>query len=198
MLAGVLSFPDTSLCLPTFAGTCGGAGGEEGGMFSGSGPFPSLLALNHPSGCQCDTSAPEPLAAPGASLGCCSWGVKPSSSHGEEREAKRKWRLHLLLTKCCLITSTFCWLPLLVGPDGSVWLLKINHPPGRGAGERGEEVEMVEEEDSFAVPALQHHGDAGKGPLPQGGKGQLPAQHPCWTSSWLLLHLAGSKLAPSQ
>lgn len=87
---------------------------------------------------------------------------------------------------------------LLVAPDGSVWLLKINHPPGRGAGERGEEVEMVEEEDSFAVPALQHHGDAGKGPLPQGGKGQLPPQHPCWTSSWLLLHLAGSKLAPSQ
>lgn len=35
---------------------------------------------------------------------------------------------------------------------------------------------MVEEEDFFAMPALQHHGDAGKGTLPQGGKGQLPPQ----------------------
>lgn len=50
-----------------------------------------------------------------------------------------------------------------------MWLLKINHLPGRGVGER-EEVEMAEEENFFAVPALQHHGDAGKGPLPQGGK----------------------------
>lgn len=53
-------------------------------------------------------------------------------------------------------------------------------------------MEMAEEEDFFAVPALQHHGGAGKGPLPQGGKGQLPPQHPCWTSSQLLLLAAGS------
>lgn len=53
-------------------------------------------------------------------------------------------------------------------------------------------MEMAEEEDFFAVPALQHHRGAGKGPLPQGGKGQLPPQHPCWTSSQLLLLAAGS------
>lgn len=51
---------------------------------------------------------------------------------------------------------------------------------------------MAEEEDFFAVPALQHHGGAGKGPLPQGRKGQLPLQHPYWTSSQLLLLAAGS------
>lgn len=86
-----------------------------------------------------------------------------------EREVKHKWRIHLLLTRCCLVTSAFCRLPLPLAPDGSMWLLKINHPPGRGVGER-EEVEMVEEENVFAVPALQHHGDAGKGALPQGGE----------------------------
>lgn len=124
-----------------------------------------------PSGCQCERRAPEawlPLEHRW-DVACCSRGVKPSSPHRGEREAKRKWRIHLLLTRCCLVTSAFCWLPLPLAPDGSVWLLKINHPPGRGVGERGE-VEMVEEENVFAVPALQHHGDAGKGVLPQGGE----------------------------
>lgn len=193
MLAGVLSFP-THFSLPSyFHWYLGQVRREEGGlgMLSGSGPSPWLLVPHHPSSYQCGIRAAEPLAAPGASMGCdlLFMGYQAKQpAHGGEREMKRKWRIHLLLTRCCLVTSAFCRLPLLVAPDGSMWLLKINHPPGRGAGERGEEVEMGEEENFFTVPALQHHGDAGKGSLPQGEK------EGCSSSSMLDIILA---FAPS-
>lgn len=93
------AFPQTPLSafLLSLVPAVGQVGREEGGMgmLSGSGPSPSLLAPNHPSGCQCEMRAPEPLAAPGASLGCgvlfmgceakqLSWGAEGSEAQMED------------------------------------------------------------------------------------------------------------------
>lgn len=190
------AFPQTPLSafLLSLVPMVGQVGREEGGlgMLSGSGPSPSLLAPNHPAasvrGLQ-NRWLPLEHCWDAAS---CSWGVKPSSSHGEEREAERKWRTHLLLTRCCLVTNAFCQLPLLVAPDGSMWLLKINHPPGREAGKEEKKWKWWRKRISLLCQPCSIMGVLGEDPCHKGGKGSYLLSMHAERHSWLLLLAAGS------
>lgn len=138
-----------------------------------------------PSGCQCEGGSRTP-GCPCSLAGMLFMDVllmgcegKQLSQGGEGSEAQMEGPSFIDEELPCHKR----FLPAAAGPRWQHGLLKINHPPGRGARERAGEVKMAEEEDFFAVLALQHHGDAGKGPLPQGGKGSYllsihAGQHP--------------------
>lgn len=130
-------------------------------------------------------------------------GVKQSDSDGEERASEAQMDNPSFIDEARSSQALFCWLPPPVAPDGSTWLLKINHLPWEKSGEKkrsgnGGGKGFLCSASLRDVCQSGIAGMPGRDPCRGGGNGQLPPQQPCRISSWLLLLTAGSGLAVSR